>query len=104
MEGMTDRLAEIAQTVAHEGFAVVREPEMRAVLQPAGLTDWDCFAQSWDDLGVDAYMAEAGVIAAVASPVFVPGPRGLSESPTSRITKAATTTRSMAGSSAGSIR
>src|SRR6202140_637807 len=60
MEGMTGRLAAITRSVADDGVAVVREPEMRAVLEPAGLTDWDGFARSWDDLGVDAYMADGG--------------------------------------------
>jgi len=57
---MTDRLAPISQAVADTGFAVVREPEMRAVLEGAGLADWDYFARSWDDLGVDGYMADGG--------------------------------------------
>jgi hypothetical protein len=60
MEGMTDRLAAIAQTVSRDGFACVRAPEMRAVLTEVGLCDWDRFAQSWGDLGVDGYMADGG--------------------------------------------
>ena len=57
---MTDRLAEIAETIARDGFAYVHAPEMRGVLQAAGLRDWDAFAGSWDDLGVDTYMADGG--------------------------------------------
>ncbi len=57
---MTDRLAAIAQTVAGGGFALVRAPEMRAVLEAAGLSDWERFSQSWGDLGIDAYMADGG--------------------------------------------
>jgi hypothetical protein len=60
MDRVTDRLAAIAQIVAREGFACVRAPEMRAVLDEAGLRDWDRFAHSWEDLGVDAYMADGG--------------------------------------------
>ncbi|HVB16660.1 MAG TPA: 2OG-Fe dioxygenase family protein [Stellaceae bacterium] len=60
MEGMTDRLAAIARTVAEGGFALVRAPQMGAVLEPAGLRDWDRFAESWDDLGIDMYMADGG--------------------------------------------
>jgi len=60
MERMTDRVAAIAQTVADDGFALVRAPEMRAVLEEAGFSDWDRFSRSWDDLGVDAYMADGG--------------------------------------------
>ncbi len=57
---MIDRLQAIAAAVAAEGFALVRAPEMRAVLDAAGLAGWDGFAGSWGDLGVDAYMADGG--------------------------------------------
>jgi hypothetical protein len=57
---MTGSLADIAHTVAGQGFALVRAPAMRAVLEAAGLTDWEGFAASWDDLGVDTYMADGG--------------------------------------------
>lgn len=57
---MTDRFDPIVQTVARDGFACVRAPEMHAVLEGAGLCDWDSFAASWDDLGVDMYMADGG--------------------------------------------
>jgi hypothetical protein len=60
MEAMTDLLATIAATVADKGFAFVRAPEMRAVLEWAGLSAWDSFAAGWDDLGVDTYMADGG--------------------------------------------
>jgi hypothetical protein len=57
---MDDRLAEIAETITRDGFAFARAPEMGAVLEAAGLRDWDEFARSWDDLGVDAFMADGG--------------------------------------------
>ena len=57
---MTDRLDAMAQTVAADGFTFVRAPEMEAVLEAAGLSDLQRFAQSWEDLGVDAYMADGG--------------------------------------------
>ena len=57
---MSDRLADIAGSVGEGGFAFVRAHEMRAVLEAAGLADWDGFAGSWDDLGIDAYMADGG--------------------------------------------
>src|ERR1700736_4174420 len=60
MLAMTDSLAPIADTIASGGFAFVRAPQMQAVLEPAGLRDWRRFAASWDDLGVDAYMADGG--------------------------------------------
>jgi hypothetical protein len=57
---MTGPLADIAHHVARDGFALVRAPGMRFVLEGAGLRDWDAFAKSWDDLGVDTYMADGG--------------------------------------------
>ncbi len=81
MERMTNRLAPIAQTLACEGFAVVRAPEMRAVLQETGLADWDCFARSWDDLGVDAYMADGGRYRRRRFACFRAGPEGIVRKP-----------------------
>lgn len=43
-----------------EGFAFVRAPEMRESLDGFGMSDWDGFAASWDDLGLDTYMADGG--------------------------------------------
>ena len=60
METMIDRLEPIAQAIERDGFAYARAPEMREVLEQAGLRDRDRFAASWDDLGVDAFMADGG--------------------------------------------
>jgi hypothetical protein len=67
---MTDRPAAIIETaiaksalgeiVGRDGYAFVRAPEMDALLKAAGLRDWDRFAASWDELGVDMYMADGG--------------------------------------------
>ena len=43
-----------------EGFAFVRGPEMQRALAVDGLTGWESFARSWDDLGLDTYMADGG--------------------------------------------
>ncbi|HEX3538122.1 MAG TPA: 2OG-Fe dioxygenase family protein [Stellaceae bacterium] len=50
----------ISHTIDGQGFAFVQAPAMHGVLEPAGLRDWDGFARSWDDLGVDAFMADGG--------------------------------------------
>jgi hypothetical protein len=60
MDPAADRLAPIAAAVARDGYDFVRAPQMCAVLEAAGLRDWDSFAANWDDLGVDAYMADGG--------------------------------------------
>jgi hypothetical protein len=57
---MTKLLTPIADTILRDGFAFVRAPEMRALLGEVELRDWDSFAASWNDLGVDAYMAGGG--------------------------------------------
>ncbi len=50
----------LAEALRGTGFAFVRAPDMRAVLEGEGLRDWDGFARTWDDLGVDTYMADGG--------------------------------------------
>ncbi len=49
-----------AHTLAETGFLFVRAPDMQRALQQAGLAEWDAFAASWDDLGLDTYMADGG--------------------------------------------
>jgi hypothetical protein len=60
MKAMTSLLAPIVDAVAHDGFAFVRAPALQAVLEPAGLRDWAGFAASWDELGLDKFMADGG--------------------------------------------
>ena len=49
-----------ATALRDDGYVFVRGPEMTAALDPARLQDWDRFAGSWDDLGLDTYMADGG--------------------------------------------
>ncbi len=48
------------QALRQDGFLFVHAPAMQAALDQAGLSGWDDFARSWDDLGVDTYMADGG--------------------------------------------
>ena len=57
---MTDSLAPLAETIVRDGFAFVRAPEMGRLLEEDGLADWEGFAATWGNLGVDAYMADGG--------------------------------------------
>jgi hypothetical protein len=57
---MTDFFDAISGTIGRNGFAFVRAPEMHAVLEAAGLHNWLSFAASWNDLGIDSYMADGG--------------------------------------------
>ncbi len=51
--------SEWADDLRSGGFVFAHAPEMRAALA-GGLEDWDAFARSWDDLGLDTYMADGG--------------------------------------------
>ena len=53
---MTDWTDELQQ----DGFLFVRAPAMRAALPPGALAGWDAFAASWNELGMDTYMADGG--------------------------------------------
>ena len=47
--------------IAHEAFAFVRGGAMRDILAPFGsLSDWQAFADSWNALELDTYMADGG--------------------------------------------
>jgi hypothetical protein len=67
--------------------------EMRAILLARGLANWDSFADSWNDLGSDTYMADGGRYRRRRYAAFSAGPGGCAASRISRITRAATTTR-----------
>ncbi|WP_395666525.1 2OG-Fe dioxygenase family protein [Methylocella sp.] len=53
-------LSPIAEALSRQGFAFVHGDATRAALDGFGLADWAGFANSWNDLGVDAYMADGG--------------------------------------------
>jgi hypothetical protein len=71
----------IADLVGRDGFAFVHDNEMRGVLQANGLSDWDTFAASWDDLGLDTYMADGGRYRRRRHAVFAAGPDGITRKP-----------------------
>src|SRR5215471_2945004 len=74
---MNNLLTPIADTIEHNGFAFVRAPEMKRLLEGAGLRDWEAFAPSWDDLGVDTYMADGGRYRRRRFGVFRAAPGGI---------------------------
>ncbi len=55
-----DAAAEATAALARGGFAFVPGAQMQQRLAAAGLQDWDGFAASWNDLGLDSYMADGG--------------------------------------------
>ncbi len=62
------------------GFVFAQAPEMRATLGK-GLADWDEFVASWDDLGLDTYMADGGRYRKRRHAAFRAGPDGVSRKP-----------------------
>lgn len=53
-------LAAAGSALIRDGFAFARADEMRTALVEAGGRDWEGFAASWNDLGLDRYMADGG--------------------------------------------
>ncbi len=72
----TDR-PPIAALIGRDGFAFIHAAEMAGVLEANGMTGWDAFAASWDDLGVDTYMADGGRYRRRRHAVFAAGPGGI---------------------------
>lgn len=56
----TDIALKLTEQLDHRGFAWLRAPNFRALLPDQTLQQWDSFAASWNDLGVDTYMADGG--------------------------------------------
>lgn len=50
----------LAAKISERGFAWSQANEFRGLLPIAALQDWPAFAASWNDLGVDTYMADGG--------------------------------------------
>ena len=67
----------LQSAVAAEGFAFVHGGAMREILVGFGsLADWQSFADSWDDLELDPYMADGGRYRKRRHAVFQTGPAG----------------------------
>jgi len=56
----TRDISGIAEEVRSGGFAFAPAEQFCAFLPPKALAEWPSFAGSWDDLGLDAYMADGG--------------------------------------------
>lgn len=78
---MDGGLVPVSALMARDGFALVRAPAMRAILLEAGLAAFDSFAASWNDLGVDTYMADGGRYRRRRYGVFSASPAGAVRKP-----------------------
>ncbi len=63
------------------GFARADATDMRPLLAEAGLQGWEAFAQSWNDLGPDIYMADGGRYRKRRHAVFSASARGICRQP-----------------------
>ena len=50
----------IAPRLVRDGDDFVAGDAMRRIVEAAGGTDWEGYARSWDDLGLDRFMADGG--------------------------------------------
>lgn len=77
----------LAARICAEGFALLRAAETRALLEAhaavagEGLADWERFAASWDDLGLDTYMADGGRYRKRRYAAFAATPIGIHRKP-----------------------
>jgi hypothetical protein len=101
---MTGDISVIVEEVRPAGFSFVPAEQFRALLAPSALAEWPSFAASWDDLGVDTYMADGGRYRRRRFATFAVSADGVVRKTTSRTIRAGTTTRSMGESNVGSDR
>ncbi|MDQ2805100.1 MAG: 2OG-Fe dioxygenase family protein [Pseudomonadota bacterium] len=74
--------AGLIAAVERDGFAFVHGDEMRVVLaRHTGLSDWDTFAASWNDLGLDTYMADGGRYRKRRHAAYAAGSTGIRRKP-----------------------
>lgn len=57
---MTDPIDALVASLAEHGYVFAPAATMREVLHARHLGSWPDFAASWDDLGLDTYMADGG--------------------------------------------
>jgi hypothetical protein len=67
----------LIERLSRDAYAFVAAADMRARLAAAGrLDDWQRFAESWDDMPVDTYMADGGRYRRRRHAVFAASPGG----------------------------
>lgn len=60
LTGPAARIEDVVDAMRPQGFTFLRAPSSGQLFIQRGLTDWEGFAASWDDLGLDTYMADGG--------------------------------------------
>ena len=67
--------------LADRGFVRFEAAETRALLGPEAMSGWDAFADSWDDLGLDTFMADGGRYRRRRFAAFAATPDGVARKP-----------------------
>ncbi|MCB8875630.1 2OG-Fe dioxygenase family protein [Acidisoma silvae] len=75
------KVTALAQAMEATGFAQAKAADMQMILQAQGLADWAGFAASWDDLGLDGFMADGGRYRRRRFAAFAAGPDGIRRKP-----------------------
>ena len=57
---LNGEVAAIHSDIVRDGYAFRTGKEMRAIMQMRGLNAWPAFTSSWNNLGLDIYMADGG--------------------------------------------
>lgn len=81
METKEAGLTAAARQLANQGFAQLRAAELAPILTAAGLTDWAGFAASWNNLGLDRFMADGGRYRRRRFAAFAAGAEGITRKP-----------------------
>ena len=74
-------LEQFSVPLHRDGFAHAEAAAMGEVLASRGLADWQGFADSWNDLGTDTYMADGGRYRRRRYAAFSAGAGGLRRKP-----------------------
>ncbi|GAB0117387.1 2OG-Fe dioxygenase family protein [Acidisoma sp. 7E03] len=70
-----------ARQLEEQGFAQLQAAELEPILAAAGLADWAGFADSWNDLGLDRFMADGGRYRRRRFAAFAAGAEGITRKP-----------------------
>ncbi len=68
-------------SLAGDGFVRFEAEETRALLGSDAMAGWDAFAQSWNDLSLDTFMADGGRYRRRRFAAFAAGPDGVDRKP-----------------------
>lgn len=69
------------ERLAADGFVRFEAVETRALLGPEAMAGWDAFAASWNDLSLDAFMADGGRYRRRRFAAFSVSPEGVTRKP-----------------------